>query len=232
MNRQEKVLEEQLDRLVDGELSDPEYRNLLQSLEGQPDGWRRCAMAFLEAQVWGRELNAVRKDGKSSVPGTVARHWRSSWFYAGAMALACAASFLLAFSIAMRWQDRSTAVPNSPTVAVDLSNGHQPQLVSESVPYSAAPESPLGKYQLVVDSDSAQPQAVEMPVFSADDPRAGLLLDEYATGPQQLIRALESRGNQVRRERNWIPMPGNSTAPVYVPVDELQITPVSSQSFQ
>jgi hypothetical protein len=93
-------------------------------------------------------------------------------------------------------------------------------------------DSPLGKYQLVVENDSAQREAVEMPVFGADDPRAGMLLDEYATIPRELIRALESQGNQVRRQRNWIPMPGDSKAPVYVPLDELQVTPVSSRSFQ
>jgi hypothetical protein len=41
-----------IDQLVDGELPDAERRELLRRLEGEPDGWRRCALAFLEAQCW------------------------------------------------------------------------------------------------------------------------------------------------------------------------------------
>ena len=45
-----------LDRLVDGELADGDRRTVLESLERQPDGWRQCALAFLEAQTWGQTL--------------------------------------------------------------------------------------------------------------------------------------------------------------------------------
>lgn len=41
-----------LDRLVDGALPGDERRALFGRLELEPDGWRRCAMAFLEAQAW------------------------------------------------------------------------------------------------------------------------------------------------------------------------------------
>jgi hypothetical protein len=41
-----------LDRLVDGEVADPQRQALLSRLEQSPGGWRRCALAFLEAQAW------------------------------------------------------------------------------------------------------------------------------------------------------------------------------------
>ena len=47
------------DRLVDGELSPGERRQLLASLDNQPDGWRRCALSFLEAQSCARKFGAV-----------------------------------------------------------------------------------------------------------------------------------------------------------------------------
>ena len=50
-----------LDRLVDGELSAQEYRALLAALDEEPDSWRRCAMAFLEAQTLGQELCRLRE---------------------------------------------------------------------------------------------------------------------------------------------------------------------------
>ena len=49
------------DRLVDGELSDFERQRLLASLDDpqgvwRDQGWRRCALAFLEAQTWGHQF--------------------------------------------------------------------------------------------------------------------------------------------------------------------------------
>ena len=41
-----------LDRLVDGGLDAGTRRQVLLQLERQPGGWRRCALAFLEAQAW------------------------------------------------------------------------------------------------------------------------------------------------------------------------------------
>jgi hypothetical protein len=41
-----------VDRLVDGELREEERRELLLRLDSEPDGWRHCALAFLEAQEW------------------------------------------------------------------------------------------------------------------------------------------------------------------------------------
>jgi hypothetical protein len=41
-----------LDRLVDGELDQGTRSLLIRSLDREPDGWKRCALAFLEAQAW------------------------------------------------------------------------------------------------------------------------------------------------------------------------------------
>lgn len=41
-----------IDLLVDGELDPDRRRELLLRLESAPDGWRRCALAFLESQAW------------------------------------------------------------------------------------------------------------------------------------------------------------------------------------
>jgi anti-sigma factor RsiW len=48
-----------LDRLVDGELPDEERRTLLLRLEAEREGWRRCALAFLEAQSWREALSPL-----------------------------------------------------------------------------------------------------------------------------------------------------------------------------
>ncbi len=45
-------LERLIDRLVDNELPQALRRPLLLELDKRPQGWRRCALAFLEAQAW------------------------------------------------------------------------------------------------------------------------------------------------------------------------------------
>ena len=55
--------EQQVDLLVDGELSEADRRALLLQLEHEPDGWRRCALAFLEAQCWKTELGQIAPCG-------------------------------------------------------------------------------------------------------------------------------------------------------------------------
>ncbi len=46
----------QLDRLVDGEVSPAEYRDIVSALERHPDCWRRVAERFLESQALQRDL--------------------------------------------------------------------------------------------------------------------------------------------------------------------------------
>ncbi len=56
----------EIDRLVDGELDPEARRDLLKRLDGSPDGWRRCALAFLEGQEFrlaARGWLAQRKRG-------------------------------------------------------------------------------------------------------------------------------------------------------------------------
>ncbi len=50
-----------LDRLVDGELTDAEERAVIAQLSQMPDGWRRCALALLEARCWQRVARHVQE---------------------------------------------------------------------------------------------------------------------------------------------------------------------------
>ena len=70
------------DRLVDGELTADERRALLASLDSRPDGWRRCALAFLEAQAWGSDFRQMvresdRAQGMNASPAV--RRPSSGW---------------------------------------------------------------------------------------------------------------------------------------------------------
>jgi hypothetical protein len=65
----------EIDRLVDDELDPDDRRDLLLRLEATPDGWRSCALAFLEAQefarasrAWTRELAAPAVPASACIP--------------------------------------------------------------------------------------------------------------------------------------------------------------------
>ena len=64
--------DQELDLLVDGELSGEKRRELLEKLEAAPSGWRRCALAFLESQAWKGDLGAIRRAGAGAVKETEA----------------------------------------------------------------------------------------------------------------------------------------------------------------
>src|ERR1700754_5979 len=101
-----------IDRLVDGELSNDERRQLLATLEAQPDGWRRCALAFVEAQTWRGAMGSLLREnaapvepkslpnvvensgsaGASSLRSETSRSHLATWF-------AVAASIVVAFGL-------------------------------------------------------------------------------------------------------------------------------------
>src|SRR5438874_1985215 len=89
-----------LDRLVDGEVNIDEQRQLLLALEAQPDGWRRCALAYIEAQTLrqelrgiGNKLDTVETGDKPQTAGSgISSRHNLRW-------LAMAACFVLAFGI-------------------------------------------------------------------------------------------------------------------------------------
>ena len=63
-----------IDELVAGNLKGEEYRQVLRSLEAQPEKWRDCALAFLEEQAITRDLKAlaaIADDASESVPNAV-----------------------------------------------------------------------------------------------------------------------------------------------------------------
>ena len=57
-----KIDETIIDELVAGNLNGEQYRRVLLALENQPDGWKDCALAFLQEQALTRELKALSVD--------------------------------------------------------------------------------------------------------------------------------------------------------------------------
>lgn len=100
------LLMQDMDRLVDGELSPLDRQNLLKRLDNEPDGWRRCALAFLEDQAFREGLKPVAQEVPAALtlPKSQPRSRRRD-------RLMTAAAVLLAFTLGWSAKRQPAASP-------------------------------------------------------------------------------------------------------------------------
>jgi hypothetical protein len=239
-----------LDLLVDGELDAARRRELLSWCRHDPEGWRRCALAFLEAQSWRQELSAAAQPGAVAVPAVALPAARSESlktrplrFWIGPLAMA--ASFFLAFSLGLLWRGWAPGEPriadqrpmDSGQVASNeqseqpprgqLAGGQGSALAGGQGPASR----PLANVRLVVDGPQGASQEIELPVME------GGSLDELLSGqgsaiPAEVQRALERLGHRVRQRRQLVPFDLEDGRRLIVPVDEIDVHPAGDWTFQ
>jgi hypothetical protein len=230
------------DRLVDGELPPDEYRALVASLDDEPGGWRRCALAFLETQALAGELAGVRRgmtlgdDGGNSpkVPPagkSQAQPQRGPTSFRLTTFLAMAASFLIAFALgiaAPRWfgsvdgprvAENSNGSPGVNTVAANA--GNPPRRESFK---------PIGNVQLVVDGPGGDSTAVgDVPIY--DGPMEQWLANERPALSPEVLRTLEDRGHNVERQVEYVPVLLDDGRQVIVPIERYQIRPAYERPY-
>lgn len=198
----EELSAQQVDRLVDDELSDAERRDLLLVADRDPDGWRRIALAFVESQTLRRELTAWAKPlpvAPSCGIHRPAAGARRDWLRITAL-VACS---VFAFGLG-RWTSsaderiaRDSQPPASkPRTFVDEPNNQN--LIANAASDSQRHET----LRVVFDDDfGGPPQAVDVPVLdeSQGDPT------EFLNGPPaispELQRALLRAGRRVHEQR-------------------------------
>lgn len=220
-----------LDQLVDGELDESARRQLLMELENQPDGWRRCALAFLEAQAWkdtlGSLVSAPPKDAAPRPPQAIG--WRgSSW----GTVLAAAASFLLAFALGLAWRGQAEG-PDAPGLA--------------QMPPAKAPAATINPPELGLTSDKTQwgtmtvgldrngdgvSESLELPVVRGPGIDEEWVRNQPIAIPPDVFREFERRGHQVQHHRQYYPFDLGNGGRVLVPVDELDVRYVQERQFQ
>ncbi len=133
--------DELLDRLVDGQLSERQRHDLLAGLDDEPGGWRRCALAFLEAQCWKQAFGAITRDISPSVePAGATPPPRSVWPGRLSTVAAMAASFVLAMVIGLAVQfHRAGNQISQPGIGNIAGNFGPQQSLPANLPGTAAP---------------------------------------------------------------------------------------------
>lgn len=232
MNEMNKLADDddaRFDRLVDGELSPEEYRALLSSLDDEPGGWRRCALAFLEAQAMRRELTAIRAN-EGSPPmlakpaGDLAKH-RSAFDWR--LPLGMAASFLAALTLGMilpdLWRQADTSPPANTNVVQ-----HDP---ATAAPSPVLPR-PVGNARLVLDSPGGTAtSAGQVPIYDVPGGMDSYLSAAGSAVPVQWINELKRLGHQVEHGEQYVPVDLEDGRRAVIPVESLQITPVSRRAY-
>ncbi len=209
----------ELDRLVDDELEPEQRERLLRRLDVVPDGWKRCALAFLEAQAWQQTMQALCRppDDASVAPAVDAAvdpHAGAGWRLGAGRprwrSLTVAAAAVLVAFVAGRqtttWSSR-TATQSTPSVSRSVGGGF---------PVADAQPKQLPLWHLVVDGPDGR---TALPVYAAESSlRPGE--DWPSASPW---RGLEQDGHAVRQVRRWYTVGLENGRQIAVPIEEVEL---------
>lgn len=202
-----------LDLLVEDELDHEARRALLLRLDAQPDGWRRLALAFLEAQSWRAALNPVARDlaapaNRAAIRPTPPARPLRPW-------LARAATVALVFSLG--WAAGRNRATHGPVPG--------PPIASPSPPAPRDPESPATPVQLVTHEpvESFEPASSRIP----DEPQ----IVPTADFPDTLIDRLHRQGYEVERRPAVAAVLLHDGRRLAVPVEDVKLRYVGGQTY-
>jgi hypothetical protein len=211
------------DRLADGELTLAERQELLSSLdrmsssEARADGWRRCALALLEAQVLRRELKAFLTQeastavARSTAAVPLARPQNVRWL---GSSLAVAASALVAFGIGWNMNGGDAPTPVEQVAVNDT---------------AVAPQNSRDAVTLVVNDTQGRQQRVQLPLVDA-----GEVGQQWAhlspEVPVNVKTGLRDYGFDLQSKQRFAPLffeHGKQLVPMAVPVNDTYVVPVN-----
>ena len=233
MNEFEEISSQQLDGLVDGELSEADRRDVLLAADAEPEAWRRIALAFVESQTLRHELSELIKPAVVPRSGGVLSD--ASGAPSGRWTAALVAGCLLAFGFG-RWLSSSDArmasKPNSPPPGPRT-------FVTEDAPDQSLagdfPEDTQQHQTLRLDFDDllgGPPQSVDVQVVeeSPDDPQE--LLAGPPVIPLEIQRALLRAGRRVHEQRQLFEVELSDGRRGIVPVSNVLVENSGLDVFQ
>lgn len=218
-----------LDRFVDGELSEPERRDVLLAADREPDGWRRLALAFVESQTLREELKALTQPMSPNTRCASDRapfvRLQLAWLRVTGLVACC----LLAFGIG-RWSNANTSTNSAASPRTFAPSDGKGQTIAAGAPESGERHQTM---RLVLDDLlGGPPQSVDVPVVedSQSDP------SDYLTGPPvispEIQRALLRAGRRVHEQRQLFEVPLADGRYGVVPVSNVLVENAGLDVFQ
>jgi len=233
-------MDNQIDKLVDGELNDGEMRELLLALEAQPEGWRRCALAFVEAQTLRRDLagivNAPCEEQTPSSRGVVVAQGNSRRSQLSTLGWAAvAASLLIAFtagnSVHGLWSDSLVAHVGKPGTPVAMTDNNpapsnEPENNDADVPATSDEVSkPKATVMVSLPSADGEPeQSREVPIVEGNADQFKTLLSQQSEVLSEAeLKTLETTGHEVEQQRAFYPIKLEDGRQALVPMDIVRV---------
>lgn len=222
MNLNQDTIQTWIDRMVDGELSDQQRREMLRWLEDHPSHWRTLALTYCESTVLRSDLvefvSHHEPDGRPStvsVTGTTRPNQRRLWDW-----LAIAAGLMLALSLGV---GLGTNVARRSNQGVIRANPAVASSADESTPMpSMRPDGSEPVYVVLDNEPSPTDSPIRLPVIS--NHRLGPSWPAYrSTMTPDLVRTLEESGRTVTQQRHWMPVLLNDGRQAVVPVDNIDV---------
>jgi hypothetical protein len=246
---------DRFDRLVDGELSEAERREFLASMDDEPGKWRKCALAFLEAQAWRESFGELTwRRSKSSdlptppkppvaVPLASPRSLKTKKPL-GAMGttLAMSACFLLALGLGgllLRSGPGSNSLSSSsPLIAgnnvqapaipvVPFPNGGVPG--GNSSPKSPA-STPWQMVKLRAPSLTGNDEPLQLPAVQRNRLDADFLTTVPNPLPNDVLQSLQRSGHTVSLHRELVPVSLKDGRQAVFPVDQIVVKTAADQT--
>jgi len=221
-----QVHDHEIDRLVDGELSDLQYRELLSRMDEVSGSWRRCSLAFLESQALHRELsgnllisNVAAVEKTNPIEASTSPRARGI----GSRVLALAASVIVAFSLG--WFGNSFSVDQTENVPPTNI------VANPSVTAPAEPERAPAQFVYVNQWDGPSGTRVPVPIdmhtaFNPEKP-----WDDSWGIPNSQINQLRQEGYEVEARNEYIPVSLETGENVIIPIQEVIWHPTETRPF-
>lgn len=224
LDENDGLIDEQVDRLVDGELTLAEQRALIEQLEASPNGWRRVGLAFLEAQALRQACHHLTVTIPETMPAAAATKDATLQTNMTRM-VTTAAAILVAFALGLcvepPWSSAITAVPTVAQVepSADLRESASNPVV-ETVPVS------IGY------GNGAFSEPVPTPVVNASSPEGQAWLRSSPGVSDRLRELLRRHGQKLQERQEWVEIDLADGRRGYLPVQEWTVSPVSLADFR
>jgi len=216
------------DRLVDGELTDTQIQSLLSGLDDVEDGWRRCALAFVERQMWERDLAgwmdqpAPKPPAKPQPPAAepAPQQQTPGWY----LPVAMAASMLLAFFGSQAWQQWSQHAPQDNSIPIVNKQDSKP---SGPVDIREVSDSPAGRLTLTLDRGNSGEHNVEIPFYDGKQiDKKTLAKFQQNVIPPAVENRLRKQGHRIVRETQLLEVQLDNGKHVVIPVEQVEVVPI------
>lgn len=216
-----------LDRLVDGELGLDERRELLAGLDDEVGGWRRCAMAFLEAQSWRWQMSrAAAEPILAQTTETAKSPPRRGAFWGSALAIA--ASLIVAFALGRQF---SRPGPTLESLAANRqSTPQEPPAHIDTEPSSAA-DSPWETVTLTPVGGDGSGAPIQVRVAKENGDTRSTFGAARSALSTLFSRSFEKKGWDVNRQEHLVPIDLSDGRRLMVPIEEIDLRRPDNTQF-